>query len=185
MSKHAVQRKKPVWRVYWDGLGAQNSLSATAAAAAFTSHNLITASEVEDLDDDVVVKRIVGEISWYIGAVDEESALGTIWMNMGILVENEQYDSDTLTVNTAEDAQDGRWAWLRAYYGSGTTNSNEGGNAIQPLTDSGGILSTHVDIKVARKLRGGDEMRLKVAALANEQNWVLKYRINLRLLLEV
>lgn len=184
MSRNRVQRVKPVWRVFWDQVGTFNVMSASAGAESNASHDLVTAAEVEDLDDNCLLKRIVGEISFFFLAADGGSAVGMEWFRMGILVEDEQYANTTFQLSSAADAQDGAWMFLRTYYGGGTAISNEGGNAMQPLTDGGGLLSTHLDVKVARKLLAGSALRLKLIGRAETVAWNINYSINLRMLIE-
>ncbi len=184
MGKNRVQRVKPVWRVFWDGVGANQIMTGTAGAAGASNDDVITAAEVEDLDDNCLVKRIVGEISWLITPTDGTSALGLFWVHMGLLVEDTQYDATTLAPSDAGDAQDAPWMWLRTYFGAGSAIAFEGGNAHRDTTDGGGLLSTHIDIKVARKLRNGDALRLKVFGRADTAAWTVLYHTNLRVLIE-
>ncbi len=179
-----VARVKPVWRVFWDSLGSDHDVFATANNDGFAAHDIITAAEVEDLDDNVLLKRIVGEVSFNVNSQDNIAAIGKYWICFGLLVEDTQYDAGTMALSTAPDAQDAPWLWLRTYYGGGSLRSFEGGNNLQPLTDGGGLLSTHIDIKVARRLRAGDTVRLKVQARAQDSDWRVTYCVNLRVLLE-
>lgn len=183
MSKR-IQRVKPVWRVFWDQVGSDRNIGEAAGTFSTASLDLVSAAEVEDLDDNCLVKRIVGEISFYFTAQDGSSAVGKEWLSMGLMVEDTQYATSTFMPSEPADAQDAPWLWIRNYYGGGTAVSHEGGNAMGPLTDGGGILSTHIDVKVARKLRAGDALRLKVIGQAETVAWRVNYRVNLRILLE-
>ena len=63
----------------------------------------------------------------------------------------------------------------------------EGGTVGSPTTDFGGIVAAHIDVKVARKLKGGDELRLKIDATATSSvatDWQLLTFVNLRVLVE-
>ncbi len=179
-----IARVKPVWRVFWDAVGAEQTMSGAIATGANASHDLITAAEVEDLDDNVLLKRVVGEISWWLTPTDGSSALGTMWLHMGMLVEDTQYDASTFTPSAANDAQDAPWLWLRAAYGTGSAQTFEAGNAVKNNGALGGIVSQHIDVKVTRRLRAGDALRLKLNGRAETAAWTINYHVNLRMLLE-
>jgi len=184
MGRNKVARVKPVWRVFWDQVGTFNAMGAAAGVEDNASVDLITAAEVEDLDDSCLVKRIVGEVHFAFIAADGAAALGMEWYRMGLLVEDDQYANTTMQLSSAADAQDAPWLFLRTYFGGGTGLSNEGGNTLAPGGQMGGVLSTHIDIKVARRLRAGDTLRLKQIARAETVSWLCRYNINLRILLE-
>ncbi len=179
-----IQRVKPVWRVFWDAVGSTQIISGAAGSPASNSHDLVTAAEVEDLDDNCLVKRIVGEITFVVFPQTPAEAIDQWWFHLGFMVEDDQYDATTFQPNSAVDVQDAPWMWLRANYGVGSSVTRDGGNAGSPVTDVGGILSAHIDIKVARKMRAGDVLRLKTVGQGDIANWSIRYHTNLRILLE-
>lgn len=193
MSKRPVQRKRPVWKVFWQGLGGSNLISADVGDSASSTIELITANEVLEMDDEIVVKRIIGEIYYYWVGLDETPEvgfpLGFMQAYMGILVEDEQYDNTTMLPGNSLDAQDAPWAWLRSVVGIGDdeSTSTQGGNVDLPATSGASLVSAHVDIKVARKLKGGDALKLKMEARATSTtsaSWQFITVVNLRILVE-
>ena len=194
MSKRRVSRVRPVWKVFWNGLTGSNLLSEPVSNPGNQSLSLITQDEVLEMDDELVVKRIIGEIYFHFQGLDSEqeaAALDKWALHMGILVEDFQYDAETMIPASSVDAQDAPWAWLRTFHGFGSAplHVREGGNVGSPGTDCGGLLSAHIDVKVARKLKGGDELRLKLSAFAaagggTATDWQLLTFVNLRILVE-
>jgi len=194
MGKRRVARVRPVWKVFWNGLTGSNLLTAPTSNVGNQSLSLITQDEVLEMDDELVVKRIIGEIYFVFQGLDEkqEPAILDKWaLHMGILVEDFQYDTETMIPASGVDAQDAPWAWLRTYHGFGDDirHTRQGGNTGSPILDFGGLISAHIDVKVARKLKGGDELRLKLSAFGGAgdgpaTDWELLTFVNLRILVE-
>lgn len=185
------QKVKPVWRVFWNTVTV-NVIGGTDGSFVNGSQELITASEVEDFDEQCLIKRVVGEIHFWWSAQEgsllEDASLFRLYM--GMIVEDGAYAEDAMKPNNSQEVQDGKWSWLRAYvapglsYDAGGEPGAEAGNTSW-ASDNGGIVSTHIDVKSVRKLTAGDVLRLKVSPLADGIDWQFNYTVNLRILCEV
>ncbi len=175
------------WRVFWAEPNAlQNILFGNFASGvtAQVARNLVTAAELEDLDDSVLVKRVVGTFYFFFqNDTDPAAALGEWAVHAGIYVAEE---SSTFSPNTPAQVQDVRWSWLRQWSGTGSGIANEGGNYAR-FDQSTGFLSASIDVGVNRRMREGDELKFSVGAscISGADTWNMFEKSNLRILLEV
>lgn len=184
MSRRPYQRKKLIWRVYWDNLSNTPGIqiNGTNGNVSRTDTTLITDAEVGDFDDECTVIRVVGEQYFNFVAQDGSSALGYVQLIRGITVLDASYTASVIQVDDVTDAQDTEWSWLRTYRGMGSAYSDEGGNTF--ASDDGGLVSAHIDCKVKRKLRAGDRLLMFFAAYSAEADWTCRIWTNLRILVE-
>lgn len=182
-----VARKKLVWKVYWDALNVTMPIIAQDGVGdngGFVSMYLVDSSELEALDDELVVKRVVGDIHFLMQGYEPPTSISEWCICWHMLIEK----IDTTTTqyaNTPTNAQDQPWMWLRVMRGTGSQISVEGGNVdTGPPAQTGScMLSTHIDIRVARKMEQGDCLKLKwfIWALAPYR---CRASVNLRTLVE-
>ncbi len=103
-----------VWRVFWaEPNDLQQVLMGPIASGvtAANSRNLVTASELEDLDDNALVKRVVGTFYFFFqNDTDPAASLGEWSVHAGIYVTEE---NTSFSPVTPQDVQDVRWSWLR------------------------------------------------------------------------
>lgn len=79
MSRRPVARKKLVWRTYWDtpaALMPQVSSDAVGGNIGFTSQYLVDSGELSELDDECVVKRVVGDVHFLVQGYEPPTAIG-------------------------------------------------------------------------------------------------------------
>lgn len=187
-----VQRVKPVWKSFWDEPGVIRQFNLPDATVVNGSIDLIDELQVlDEMDDSALVKRVVGEVHfwWVAGEAFALEDLEYMWLHMGILEEDAQYNALSVTPDNPVDIQDGKWAWLRTYCAPGQAAGDQSSGAVGGNTswssDAGGLLSTHIDIKVVRKLGSGSALRLKMAAQCQGIDTDLEFTVNLRILCEV
>ncbi len=175
------------WRVFWAAPNAlQQVLMGPLASGAVGSavRNLTTAAELEDLDDNALVKRVVGTFYFFFqNDTDPAAVLGEWSVHAGIYLAEE---GSNFAPVSAADLQDVRWSWLRQWSGTGSGIANEGGNYAR-FDQSTGFLSASIDVGVNRRMREGDELKFAVSAscISGADTWNLFEKSNMRILLEV
>ncbi len=172
-----VARKKLVWRVLWDT--AETLIVAAAGAATTDVRNLITQAELEDLDDEATVVRVVGDVHYIV----EESvaATGPYQVFFGV-TRREQASVAGMDLSLVASVQDTEWSWLRSRAVWGASTSSLGG----ANDGAGGFLTAHVDVRTKRKLDGGDQLSW-ITTLNNDDataSATLRMVVNLRILLQ-
>ncbi len=175
------------WRVFWAGPAALQQIligNAASLATATNVRNLVTAAELEDLDDSALVKRVVGTFYFFFqNDTDPAAALGEWSLHAGIYLAEE---GTAIAPTSAVLAQDISWSWLRQWSGTGSGIANEGGNYAR-FDQSTGYVSASIDVGINRRMREGDELKFAVAAscVSGADTWNVFEKSNLRILLEV
>ncbi len=155
-----------------------------SGVTASITRNLTTAAELEDLDDNALVKRVVGTFYFFFqNDTDPAAALGEWSVHAGIYVAEEQTNFSPAQPGIVQDI---RWSWLRQWSGTGSGIANEGGNYAR-FDQSTGFLSASIDVGVNRRMREGDELKFAVSAscISGADTWNLFEKSNMRILLEV
>lgn len=179
-----VKRVNYTWKVLWDAFGTPATIGAAGGATAQTQAALITQAELEDLDDNVKIKRLVGEMYFFFQAQDGASALSLMQLTQGIVINNAAASANYFFASPT-DAQDNPWIWLRNYMLTGTEVSNEGGNTAN-VEDAGGFMTAHIDLPINRRLGEGDRLLLVSEAISTGAvAWQVFMWRRLRILCEV
>ncbi len=179
-----VKRVQYTWRVLWDPYGTPGILTAAGGAEDEQQTALISKAELEDLDDNIKIKRVVGEIYFFFQAADGSSALPLMQLTQGLVI-NRTSQAPTFSFATATAAQDDPWIWLRNYMLVGSQQSSEGGTASH-LEDAGGLMAAHLDVPVNRRLGEGDQLFLvSQAHVSGATAWNCFIWRRLRILCEV
>lgn len=175
------------WRTFWSTPSELQQVLMGPIASGGTGavvRNLVTAAELEDLDDSALVKRVVGTFYFFFqNDTDPGAVLGEWSTHAGIYLAEED---SAFSPNTPANVQDIRWSWLRQWSGTGSGIANEGGNYAR-FDQSTGFLSASIDVGVNRRMREGDELKFSVSAscISGADTWNLFTKTNLRILLEV
>jgi len=177
-----VQHKKNTWKILWDTN--VTSVAAPAAGGGKDNRELVTAAELEDLDDRARVIRVIGDIHFVVGeaTVATESA----WLAFGLGVVPGGFIDDQIALSSLADIQDFPWMWLRTFmfYGAsqitGEIGSNENGFG------GGNGIDRHVDVKSGRLMEEGSRLVLFTDIRNNDASVArtLDYSVNLRILLQ-
>lgn len=173
-----VARKKLVWRVLWDT--AETIITATAGNATSDVRDLVTQAELEDLDDEATIVRVVGDVHYVV--TETVADVGPYQLFFGVMV-REQSTTVGTDLSSVANVQDTAWSWLRtrALWGNGA------GTVIGGANDSNGdFLTAHVDIRTKRKLGGGDRLSW-VTTLSNAASTAsanVRMVLNLRILVQ-
>ncbi len=179
-----VKKVNYTWRVLWEAYGTPAILTAAGGASDNQQTALISQPELEDLDDNIKIKRLVGEIYYFFAASDGSAALPIMQFSQGIVIDRASAASN-YALQTPVQAQDNPWIWLRNYMLTGSTISNEGGN-VGNLEDSGGFMTAHIDIPINRRLGEGDRLFLvEEAHVTGAVAWNCYIWHRLRILCEV
>lgn len=175
------------WRVLWTRPDdhQQVLLNGLSGVASANVQSLLTAAEMAEFDDNVLIKRVVGSFFWYAqGAADPGGdQLGEIALHAGIYVAEEE---TFFTPFSPANAQDIRWSWLRQWRTTGSGLTNEGGNYGR-WDDASGYISAQIDVGVNRRMREGDELRFSLigSCVSPAGGWNILGATNLRILCEV
>lgn len=152
-----VARKKLVWRTLWEsGSSGDIVVPATGIQANFT-RTLITEAEVEDLDDEATLLRVVGEFQWF--AWNDTTAVDLpMVVTAGMLVREEiDASSNTPDMMSPDAIEEYPWMWIRTWTGlPDLVSAQIQHDCADSLSDAGAIEK--FDVRVKRKLRNGDQL---------------------------
>lgn len=154
-----VARKKLVWRTSWESGSSTELIAPATGVQATSTRTLITEAEVEDLDDEATLLRVVGEFQWF--AWNDTTAVDLPMVCVAGLLVREEIDAATTTPDlmSPDAIEEFPWLWLRTWTGLPDQVSTQIQHDCTDSGQDGGALEKF-DIRVKRKLRNGDQLMM-------------------------
>ncbi len=156
-----VARKKLSWLTFWETTPVQDVLNADGTRV-HRARTIVNEAEVEDLDDECTVLRVIGEFSWFAQNVTASIDRPIMYVN-GMIVRESLDQTTTINLDSATSIEEYPWSWIRSYFclPDGVSSQSQSGcvDATTPAT-----ALEKIDVRVKRKLRSGDELQFLTTA---------------------